>query len=210
MHKSTRKFILGRYLRDAKATISYPIWKLKGCPAPDNHLYKKSRIRRLVEQHHCDTFLETGTFYGQMVNFARGEFKKVISIEIYQPFHCENAAQFAHDPNVHILLGDSGKNLPNAIAIATGRILFWLDGHYSGEGTGIGEKVSPIIEELRLISKAGRKGDCIVIDDRRLFTGDDGYPTIEETMHELHEIDPSYVISVDRDSILALPPRNTD
>jgi len=205
MDKSTYAFMLGRYARDLQATIMYPLWKLQGRPAPDNHVYKKRRIKRLAQEHHCDTFIETGTFYGQMVNFARSVFRKVISVEIYPPFHRDNAAQFARDPDVHILLGDSGKNLPEAITLASGRILFWLDGHYSGAGTGIGEKVSPIIEELRLIAKAGRKDDCIVIDDKRLFTGSDGYPTLDEAIVELKAINPAYVISIDRDSLVAHP-----
>jgi hypothetical protein len=207
MDKSTYAFMLGRYARDLQATLKYPLWKLQGRPAPDNHVYKKRRIKRLAQEHRCDTFVETGTFYGQMVNFARGVFRKVISVEIYPPFHRENAAQFAHDPGVHILLGDSGKNLPEAITLASGRILFWLDGHYSGAGTGIGDKVSPIIEELRLIAKAGRKDDCIVIDDRRLFTGEDGYPTLDAAVAELMAINPGYKVTFDQDCIVAEPGR---
>ena len=142
-----------------------------------------------------------------MVNFARSVFEKVISVEIYPPFQRQNAAQFAHDPDVYILLGDSGKNLPEAITLASGRILFWLDGHYSGAGTGIGDKVSPIIEELRLIAKAGRKDDCIVIDDRRLFTGEDGYPTLDAAVVELMAINPGYKGTFDQDCIVAEPGR---
>jgi len=205
MDKSTYAFMLGRYARDLQATLKYPVWRLRGRPAPDNHVYKKRRIKRLALEHGCETFIETGTFYGQMVNFARGVFRKVISVEIYPPFHRENAAQFARHPDVHILLGDSGKNLPEAICMASGRILFWLDGHYSGSGTGIGDKVSPIIEELRLIAGAGRKDHCIVIDDRRLFTGSDGYPTLDVTIAELKAINPDYEIAADGDCIVAVP-----
>jgi hypothetical protein len=205
MGNSNYAFVFSRYARDLQATLKYPFWCLDGRPAPDNHVYKKRRIKRLAQAHRCDTFVETGTFYGQMVNFARGAFRKVISVEIYPPFHRENAAQFAHDPDVHILLGDSGKNLPEAISLASGRILFWLDGHYSGSGTGIGEKVSPIIEELRLIAKAGRKDDCIVIDDRRLFTGQDGYPVLDATVAEIMSINPGYKITFDQDCIVAEP-----
>jgi hypothetical protein len=207
MSKANPAFVFGRYARDLQAALRYPLWRLQGRPAPDNHVYKKRRIKRLAQEHRCDTFVETGTFYGQMVNFARGFFRKVISVEIYPPFHSENAAQFAHDPGVHILLGDSGKNLPEAITLASGRILFWLDGHYSGAGTGIGDKVSPIIEELRLIAKAGRKDDCIVIDDRRLFTGEDGYPTLDAAVAELMAINPGYKVTFDQDCIVAEPGR---
>jgi hypothetical protein len=208
MNDSKFKFIFGRVARDLLAVSQYPIWLLQGCRPPDNHVYKKRRIRRLAEAHRCETFVETGTFYGQMVNYARSLFEITLSVEIYPPFQRMNSAVFAEDDSVRILLGDSGKNLPSAISMAKGRILFWLDGHYSGAGTGLGDKVSPIIEELRLIAKHGRKGDCIIIDDRRLFTGDGGYPTIEETVSEIMKIDPGYEVSFDRDSIVAEPKRN--
>ena len=106
---------------------------------------------------------------------------------------------------MHILLGDSGKNLPEAIGLSKGRILYWLDGHYSGEGTGLGDKVSPVIEELRLIALAGRQDDCIVIDDLRLFNGTGGYPTIEDTIEELKKINKNYDIKFDQDCIVACP-----
>jgi hypothetical protein len=205
MNNSNYKFVLGRYARDIQATLKYPLWNLQGRPAPDNHLYKKNRIKRLAEVHNCETFIETGTYYGQMVNFAQSLFSRVISIEIYEPFFNGNIRQFSGHVNTNILLGDSGKNLPEAINQSSGRILFWLDGHYSGSGTGIGEKVSPVIEELRLIAKAGRKDDCIIIDDRRLFSGSDGYPTINETIEELKKINPKHNISYDQDSIVVEP-----
>jgi hypothetical protein len=140
-----------------------------------------------------------------MVNFARVSFRQVISVEIYPPFHRKNVSQFENDRNVHILLGDSGKNLSEAISLASGRILFWLDGHYSGSGTGIGEKVSPIIQELELIAKIGRHNDCIVIDDRRLFTGQDGYPFLDATVAKLLTINPKYKVTFDQDCIIAEP-----
>jgi len=198
-------FRIGRLARDLQASLNYPLWYMRGRPEPDNHLYKKRRIKRIASAHLCDTFVETGTFYGQMVNFALDIFKKVISIEIYQPFHHENSIQFSRLPSVHILLGDSAKKLPEAISLSTGRILFWLDGHYSGSGTGIGDKVSPIIEELRLIARTGRKDDCIIIDDKRLFTGEDGYPTLELAVEELMNINSQFRISFDQDSIVAVP-----
>jgi len=64
---------------------------------------------------------------------------------------------------------------------SSGRILFWLDGHYSGEGTACGDQVSPILQELDLIKAHPRRDHCILIDDSRLFTGVDGYPTLKAT-----------------------------
>ncbi len=199
------KFVAGRIARDLKSTLAYPIWALSGKAAPDNHVHKKQRIERIAKQYGCRSFIETGTFYGQMVNFASSIFDVVVSIEIFEPFFERNAQMFAGQKNVKILLGDSSAKMPDAMALTNGRILFWLDGHFSGEGTGLGDKVSPIIEELRIIAQHARKDHCIIIDDRRLFTGVDGYPSIAEATAELRAINPDYTIDFECDCIIATP-----
>ncbi len=205
MSTSILKFFFGRFARDVYAALKYPVWILNGRSAPDNHVYKKRRILKIARRHSCKTFIETGTFYGQMVKYAKNRFDVAVSIEIFETFQRKNAEIFAKYKNVHILLGDSSKNLPEAISLARGKIIYWLDGHYSGTGTGHGEKVSPIIEELRLIALSGRRDDCVIIDDRRLFTGQNGYPAVEETIAELKKINPSYNINFDLDCIVAEP-----
>lgn len=199
------KFVAGRMARDLKSTLSYPLWASNGKAAPDNHVHKKQRIARIAQQYSCSSFIETGTFYGQMVSFASSIFEVVVSIEIFQPFFERNTEMFAGQRNVKILLGDSSAKMPAAMALTTGRILFWLDGHFSGEGTGLGDKVSPIIEELRIIAQHARKDHCIIIDDRRLFTGVDGYPSIEEATAEIRAINLDYTIDFECDCIIATP-----
>lgn len=198
-------FILGRFLRDGKAVISYPLWLMLGKPAPDNHIYKRNRIRFIGAQFACETFIETGTFYGQMINAMRDYFDYVLSIELFEPLFHMNQASFLRYPQVKIYLGDSSSRLQDMLYDAHGRILFWLDGHYSGEGTACGEQTSPILRELDIIKSHSRHDHCILIDDARLFSGEDGYPTLEETKAKLLEIDHSYKITIDHDCIVALP-----
>jgi hypothetical protein len=75
--------------------------------------------------------------------------------------------------------GNSADLLPEVLRKipASKRIIFWLDGHYSGGKTGKGEEYSPIVHELKIIVGSGRK-DIILIDDARCFDGNNGYPTI--------------------------------
>jgi|APSaa5957512535_1039671.scaffolds.fasta_scaffold119041_1 hypothetical protein len=204
MNSSELLFKGGQLARDIKAIAGYPIWLMNGKIPPDNHLYKKQRIRKISEKYKCNSFIETGTFYGQMVKYTADYFEKVVSIEIHEPFYQANNIIFKEKDNVNILLGDSASRLVDAIALSEGKILFWLDGHYSGTGTGVGDKVSPIIEELRIIANSDLNSHCIIIDDRRLFLGRGGYPTINETIIELKNINPDYEISYDSDSITAL------
>lgn len=194
-----------RILRDWKSYAEYPWWMLRGRPSPDNHYYKMRRIRRLSQWHQCRTLIETGTFYGQTVNYAQRYFRQVMSVELFQPLFDYNQRQFANNRRVHLFKGDSSQRLGEMIEQAHGPILYWLDGHYSGKGTGLGETTSPILGELELIRRFNRQGDCILIDDRRLFGPDDGYPTLEQTTAALRAIDENYQIYFDCDCIVAAP-----
>jgi hypothetical protein len=188
-----------------KAALTYPFWLSAGSPAPDNHFRKRSRIVTLCRDYSCDTFIETGTFYGQMVNVARKHFKKVMSVELLRQLYELNRSAFASHSNVTIFHGDSATQLAEMLAAAQGRILFWLDGHYSGNGTACGEEVSPVLAELDTIKTHSGRDHCILIDDVRLFTGSSGYPTLEQTKQKLRAINCQYQISIDGDCLKALP-----
>ena len=194
--------LIARTLRNIQAGIKYPFWILKGRPAPDNHLAKKKRILKIFKEGDYTTFIETGTFYGQMLKFSSNFFEKSISIEIYKPLYEMNNRDFKNNNKVAILFGDSSTQLKKALELSTGKIIFWLDGHYSGDGTGKGRQTSPIIDELENIKKHKRKDHCILIDDARLFNGTDGYPTLEETKNSLLMINQDYKVYIDHDCIV--------
>lgn len=199
-------FVFGRFIRNTKSIITYPFWVLSGKPAPDNHVYKKKRIRSLGALYSCDSFIETGAFYGQMIDAMKDYFHKVLSVELFEPLFLLNQSSFLKYPQVRIYSGDSSCMLQDMLGDARGRFLFWLDGHYSGHGTACGEQVSPILRELDIIKNHSRCDHCILIDDARLFVGADGYPSLEETRAKLLEINPGYTISLDHDCLIALPP----
>jgi hypothetical protein len=198
-------FVPGRVLRDLQSITKYPHWLLTGSRAPDNHVHKKRRISEIAKKYNCQTLIETGTFYGQMVNFAKNRFDLVKSIELFEPLYELNRAAFSRNKNVEILQGNSTERLAEAISKSKGRILFWLDGHYSGDGTGCGDDISPIITELKVISEALRRDNCILIDDARLFTGTGGYPSYERTLAALRDINQEYQITKVGDCISAMP-----
>ncbi len=83
-------------------------------------------------------------------------------------------------------------------------ILFWLDGHYSGQGTGIGELTSPILNELDIIQSKNLSKYCILIDDYRLFNGTDGYPSVHTVMEKIKSINSNSEIFIDKDCFVAV------
>jgi hypothetical protein len=107
---------------------------------------------------------------------------------------------------VFLYHGDSKNVLGKILNCAEGRILFWLDGHYSGPGTGRGDTDCPLLLELLEIADHPRKDHCILIDDARLFDAQKEYPTIEQVTAGLHRINHEYRIEVKGDIVRALPP----
>lgn len=126
------------------------------------------------------TVVETGTYLGETTELLRGHCRKVVSIEPYDPLYEYNARRFGPFKNVTVVHGSSEQCFEAVVENLTGDISFWLDGHYSGDGThGSLDTASPIMRELEVIGNwlaSNDGGVHIAIDDARLFLGRNGYP----------------------------------
>ena len=182
--------------------ISHKLNRSARIGKPDNHYVKRKRIVEMKNKFGCDTLIETGTFYGQMTHAMSKVFKSVISIEISDELARNNQEQFKSRANITILNGDSTELLLHAIKMSTGKILFWLDGHYSGKGTGLGQEISPILRELDAIKESGITGYCIIIDDRRLFENDSDYPDVRDLTSKLSELTQDLRMRTDGDAFI--------
>lgn len=154
-------------------------WNKKGNPVPPPHAIKQKNILDYGKRYGCTTLVETGTFMGDMIEAVQYDFKKIYSIELVEFIRDLTMERFKNKTNIEILLGDSSVMLAKVVKQLTEPALFWLDGHYSGGDTGIGEKVCPIYGEMDAVL-ASPYPHVILIDDARCFNGQDDYPTIEE------------------------------
>lgn len=120
----------------------------------------------LFSGYMSEVFVETGSYVGDGIDYAvKAGFNKVYSIELADKYfdHCVN--RFRMDSKVTILKGDSGVMLYDAIKDINCKITFWLDGHHSCGDTALGCAWSPLMEELKLISRHHIKEHTILIDD---------------------------------------------
>ena len=125
-------------------------------------------------------FIETGTYLGDMVDGVRNVFEEVYSIELSPRLHLEARARFKGAPHVTLLQGDSGAVLKDLLPRLSRPCLFWLDGHYSGGITALGNKETPIVNELdHILRHKLLLNHVILIDDARCFTGEGDYPGLE-------------------------------
>jgi hypothetical protein len=155
-------------------------WRLRGRPLPPPHVVKQLVVLRHQRARKFSTFIETGTFTGEMVAAMRPYFRRLVSIELSPQIHRAAVHRFAGDPGVELVLGDSARVLPRMLEQLRDPALFWLDGHFMGGATARGAEDSPIRAELDALLSHPVRQHVVLIDDARLFRGTEGYPTIPE------------------------------
>lgn len=158
------------------------VWRAKGSPIPTPHSMKQQVIRDFAQRYGIKCLVETGTYRGDMVDAMKDQFEAIHSVEVYEPLFTAARVQFARFPHIHIHLGNSADAFVSLLPTLQGPALFWLDGHYSGDGTGGGTNDAPVMGELRQIAATGYR-HVILIDDAREFTGTNGYPTLDQVKH---------------------------
>lgn len=178
---------------------------LRLTPQPEKHAVKQAVILELAEQFGARTFVETGTFRGDMIAAMAAYFDKLYSIELNAEFCHAAQRRFADDENVEILHGDSGQKLAEILPRLKGPTLFWLDGHFSGGDTARGREDTPVIAELDHILSAPDLGHVILIDDARLFGRDPAYPSVEAVADMVSKRREDVKIDVRHDAIRILP-----
>lgn len=167
---------------------------------PVVHIVKQNNIHKYREEYGFKVLVETGTYMGDMVQAQLSNFSQIFSVELGVELHRNAVKRFEKYSNVKILQGDSGIVLKDLIKEISEPALFWLDGHYSSGTTAKGDKITPVLEELRTILNS-EYIHGILIDDARLFVGEDDYPTIDQVCSFVMELDPDREVIVADDII---------
>ncbi len=175
-------------------------WISNGSVNPPSHLSKQNILKEYASTFGIATFVETGTYLGDMLYALESDFDRLYSIELSELFYLKAIKRFKISKKIQVIKGDSGQKLTEVMKDIKSSALFWLDGHYSGGNTAKGNKECPIYEELQIILKSNHK-HIIIIDDARCFIGKNDYPTIEELRQFIYEKNPQYKFSVYNDAI---------
>lgn len=99
----------------------------------------------------------------------RRDFKLIISVKLSLELYGKAVRRGRHEGNVRSLGRDSAKILPGIVTTLHEPALFWLDAHYSGAGTALGDKVP--WDRLKLLSdrRDPSRAPVVLIDDAREF-----------------------------------------
>jgi hypothetical protein len=180
-------------------------WELAGKPVPPPHIIKQQAIRYYQKKSGYDILVETGTYKGDMILAQLDSFEKIYSIELSQALFEKAGKRFNKNSKVNLLQGNSGEVITKVLKELMEPAIFWLDGHYSGGITAKIDKYSPVIEELQTLIVHNELQHIILIDDARGFTGEHGYPSVQEIAELTTKYFLRYHFSVDEDIIRLVP-----
>ena len=169
-------------------------------------------LEKISKLFHADVFVETGTLAGGTAAEASKTFREVHTIELSKELFLKATERFQNNSNVNVYHGDSAVVLKNILPSIQGKIVFWLDSHYSGGETARGSENTPIMQEIEAIRRQNIRDSVILIDDIRCFYRDPnpasihyGYPTVRELSSAILAIDPEYCIEVIGDALISYP-----
>lgn len=159
-----------------------------------------------------ESAVETGTFRGDSAALLADYFPAVWSIELSPELHRAASARLRDRPHITVLQGSSRDQLKAVCNQLTGPALFWLDGHWSGDGTAGEFDECPVLEEIAVIDGSAHGGQAaILVDDARLFFGPplpphrrDQWPAFLEVADQLRATHDRYV-TVLEDVVIAVP-----
>jgi hypothetical protein len=130
-------------------------------------------LATILSQAPANVFVETGTFHGESLDFARTlPFERLHSVELSKELHEAATVRFADDARVVLHHGDSAEILPRILRQIEEPAVFWLDAHYCLLDSARGTKDSPLLEEIAAIAAheaAARVAHTVLIDDHHIF-----------------------------------------
>jgi len=180
-------------------------WEKNGKPNPPPHIIKQLILRSYKEKFKLKILVETGTYYGDMVEAMKNDFDKIYSIELSKELFNKAKKRFKGENKISLIHGDSATEIKKVVDSLKEPALFWLDGHYSGGETAKGDKYTPLYEELMHIFNAKTKGHVILIDDARCLGRNPDYPLIEELLDFIKSKESNVDITIENDIIRITP-----
>jgi hypothetical protein len=166
------------------------------------------RALRIANGRGITTLVETGTQVARTAVWAARYFRKVVTIEVDQGYFEGSVKRYGHLNNIQFIHGDSAEKLLDIMPTLREPALFWLDAHWSRDlKYKRPEVICPVMAEIAAINHYEDPGHVILIDDARLFLGENSWPTQGSVISALQEGKNRHV-AIEEDVIFAWPGGN--
>lgn len=180
-----------------------------GQKLPLPYLLKRGIIARMAVRSGAKVLVETGTYMGDTPWQLRELFERIWTVEVHPPLAALARDRFKNMSHVTVIEADSRHALKEIVPQLDKPVLYWLDGHYSGGITGMGEAVCPIFAELDTVFAETKVPFVILIDDARLFGQEDGYPTLTELNEYFQRLPQRPQVWMEIDIIFVIPAQHS-
>jgi hypothetical protein len=173
------------------------------------HSYTKYRqIVAVARRTRARSLIETGTFRGVTARRCVPHFSRVYTIELDEELSRDAQVRLSRFRNCEVIQGDATLEIQKLLQRPDigGDLLFFLDGHFSGEGTALGASAEPALDVIRVIARHKDRVAGILVDDFREFGSQPGWPTKQELIGTLEQefSDSSFSLLVNCDQAVVM------
>lgn len=173
--------------------------------------YSYTKYRQIVavaRRTAARTLVETGTYRGVTTRRCIPHFNRVYTIELDPSLARSATQQFRRYGTCEVIEGDATKVIQVLLEQREigGDLLFFLDGHFSGEGTALGVSAEPALEVIRIIARHKERVAGVVVDDFREFGTQPGWPSKGQLVALLEQCFSSdgFVLCVNFDQVVVM------
>jgi SAM-dependent methyltransferase len=183
-----RRSPLSRSIVNFKTWVEHLRWIFSGAKNETaSPLAKRRSLLAKLRSCNLHVVIETGTFLGDTTHFLASRGYSVVTVEVEPRLAAWARARFDGVANVRVIEGDSEQLMTGLIADLDQPALFYLDGHYSGSGTGKGQHETSVVREVEAILRDAPSGSFVIIDDARCFGRLPDYPPIHDFLSSLRD-----------------------
>ena len=143
-------------IRDARDLLAYQ--HRPRIPPP--HIVKFKTLKNYSRRHNIKILIETGTFEGEMVRKCRRHFRHIWTIELDKHLAKKAASRLSKFKNIHVVQGDSSRELSRLLPSIDAPAIFWLDAHYSDGKTAKGITETPLLDGTSKYSNPWNQMPC--------------------------------------------------
>lgn len=174
----------------------------RGAIENPHSLLKLAILRHLKKELAARELIEIGTYLGVTAGRCAKIFDRVYTVEIDAKLFAQAREHLSRHDNVRCFHGDGVEQLPKVFQEhPVERAIVFLDGHYSGAGTGRSDVDEPAITELELLAPFRSRIAAIVVDDFRNF-GDPGLPSKSSLIAAAERLFPEAKIAIHADQLV--------
>jgi hypothetical protein len=183
--------------------------KMLGFHYANPHSYTKYRqIVAVAKRTHARVLIETGTYRGVTTRRCLPHFNRVFTIELDRSLAQAAQQSLARYAKCEVIEGDAAKEVPKLCERSDigSDILFFLDGHFSGGDTALGEQTEPALDIIHAIAKRKERMAAMIVDDFREFGTRSGWPAKSQLVHAIEHSFPAktFDLVVHMDQVLVM------